>query len=125
MCQSVVFSLTLFPFQNGMDMGIVNAGNLPVYDDIPQDLLKLSENLLWNKDPNGTERLLEYAEVRMLFMYVCMYSMCDICMYAECACTPLCSMHACAHKHIHTRLLNHTHARTHARTCTHATFFTA
>jgi 5-methyltetrahydrofolate--homocysteine methyltransferase len=48
--------------QNGMDMGIVNAGNLPVYDDIPKDLLEMSENLLWNKDPNGTERLLEYAE---------------------------------------------------------------
>lgn len=49
--------------QAGMDMGIVNAGNLPVYDDIPKKLLELCENLLWNKDPNGTERLLEYAQV--------------------------------------------------------------
>ena len=47
-----------------MDMGIVNAGNLPVYDDIDKDLLELCENVLWNKDPDGTERLLEYAQVR-------------------------------------------------------------
>ena len=46
-----------------MDMGIVNAGNLPVYDDIPKELLEMCENLLWNKDPNGTEKLLEYAQV--------------------------------------------------------------
>ena len=44
-------------------MGIVNAGNLPVYDDIKKDLLKLCEDVLWNKDPNGTEKLLEYAQV--------------------------------------------------------------
>ena len=46
-----------------MDMGIVNAGNLPVYSDIPKDLLLLCENLLWNRDPGGTEKLLEYAQV--------------------------------------------------------------
>ena len=46
-----------------MDMGIVNAGNLPVYDDIPKDLLSLCENLLWNRDPSGTEKLLEFAQV--------------------------------------------------------------
>ena len=44
-------------------MGIVNAGNLPVYDDIPKDLLQLCEDLLWNRDPNGTDKLLEYAQV--------------------------------------------------------------
>ena len=48
-----------------MDLGIVNAGNLPVYDDIAKDLLVLCENLLWNRDPNGTEKLLEYAQVHM------------------------------------------------------------
>jgi len=47
-----------------MDMGIVNAGCLPVYDDIDPKLLELCENLLWNKDPDGTEKLLTYAEVR-------------------------------------------------------------
>ena len=45
-------------------MGIVNAGCLPVYDDIDPKLLELCENLLWNKDPDGTEKLLTYAEVR-------------------------------------------------------------
>merc|ERR1719348_533770 len=48
--------------KNGMDMGIVNAGCLPVYDDIPADLLKLCEDLLWNLDQEGTEKLLEYAQ---------------------------------------------------------------
>jgi 5-methyltetrahydrofolate--homocysteine methyltransferase len=47
----------------GMDMGIVNAGNLPVYTDIDEDLLHLCENLLWDKDPDGTEKLLAYAQV--------------------------------------------------------------
>lgn len=46
-----------------MDMGIVNAGNLPVYSDIPEDLLLLCENLLWDRDPNGTEKLLTFAQV--------------------------------------------------------------
>jgi 5-methyltetrahydrofolate--homocysteine methyltransferase len=48
--------------QNGMDMGIVNAGCLPVYDDIDPKLLELCENLLWNRDPDGTEKLLQYAQ---------------------------------------------------------------
>lgn len=46
----------------GMDMGIVNAGQIPIYDDIPKDLLELCENALWNKDPEVTEKLLVYAE---------------------------------------------------------------
>ncbi|XP_071516049.1 methionine synthase-like isoform X2 [Panulirus ornatus] len=46
----------------GMDMGIVNAGCLPVYDDINQELLLLCESLLWNTDLEGTEKLLLYAE---------------------------------------------------------------
>ncbi|KAI9271609.1 methionine synthase [Phascolomyces articulosus] len=46
----------------GMDMGIVNAGFLTVYDDIPKDLLELCENAVWNKDPEVTEKLLEYAK---------------------------------------------------------------
>jgi len=47
--------------RNGMDMGIVNAGALPMYDDIPKDLLEICENLLWNLDPEGTDKLLEYS----------------------------------------------------------------
>jgi len=48
--------------KNGMDMGIVNAGVMPLYDDIPKDLLKICEDLLWNLDPEGTEKLLDYAQ---------------------------------------------------------------
>ncbi|XP_034964274.2 methionine synthase isoform X1 [Zootoca vivipara] len=46
----------------GLDMGIVNAGNLPVYDDIHKELLQLCEDLIWNKDPEATEKLLRYAQ---------------------------------------------------------------
>ena len=38
-----------------MDMGIVNAGALPLYDDIEKELLKLCEDLLWNLDPEGRQ----------------------------------------------------------------------
>ncbi|XP_070576417.1 methionine synthase-like [Ptychodera flava] len=48
--------------QAGMDMGIVNAGNLPLYDDIEPKLLKLCEDIIWNKDQQATELLLEYAQ---------------------------------------------------------------
>ncbi|KAI8882427.1 methionine synthase-like protein [Backusella circina FSU 941] len=46
----------------GMDMGIVNAGFLTVYDDIPKDLLQLCEDAVWNRDPEVTEKLLDYAK---------------------------------------------------------------
>ncbi|GFR95585.1 methionine synthase [Elysia marginata] len=46
----------------GMDMGIVNAGALPLYDDIDAKLLELCEAVLWNKDPDATEKLLEFAQ---------------------------------------------------------------
>lgn len=45
-------------------MGIVNAGSLPVYDDIDKELLELCENLIWNRDPSATDKLLVYAQVR-------------------------------------------------------------
>lgn len=44
-------------------MGIVNAGNLPVYDDIDKELLTMCENLIWNKEADATDRLLAYAQV--------------------------------------------------------------
>jgi 5-methyltetrahydrofolate--homocysteine methyltransferase len=46
----------------GMDMGIVNAGQLAVYDEIPKDLLDLVEDVLLNRRPDGTERLIAFAE---------------------------------------------------------------
>ncbi|KAL0487344.1 5-methyltetrahydrofolate--homocysteine methyltransferase, partial [Acrasis kona] len=47
----------------GMDMGIVNAGALPIYDDIPKDTLKLVEDAIWNKHEQATENLLAYSEI--------------------------------------------------------------
>lgn len=47
-------------------MGIVNAGNLPVYDNIDKELLLLCENLIWNRDPEATDKLLLYAQVHAL-----------------------------------------------------------
>ena len=46
----------------GMDMGIVNAGALAVYDDIPGELLEAVEDVLLNRRPDATERLTEMAE---------------------------------------------------------------
>ncbi|ELR17587.1 5methyltetrahydrofolate-homocysteine methyltransferase [Acanthamoeba castellanii str. Neff] len=45
----------------GMDMGIVNAGNLPIYDSIPKEALDLVEDCIFNRRPDSTERLLAYA----------------------------------------------------------------
>ena len=46
----------------GMDMGIVNAGQLVVYEDIPQDLLEHVEDVIFNRRPDATERLVQFAE---------------------------------------------------------------
>ena len=46
----------------GMDMGIVNAGQLAVYEEIPPELLELVEDVLLNRRKDATERLVEYAE---------------------------------------------------------------
>jgi 5-methyltetrahydrofolate--homocysteine methyltransferase len=48
--------------QAGMDMGIVNAGQLEVYEEIPRDLRDLVEDVLLNRRPDATERLLAFAE---------------------------------------------------------------
>ncbi|WP_026999644.1 methionine synthase [Eisenibacter elegans] len=46
----------------GLDMGIVNAGMIEVYEDIPKDMLELIEDVLLNRRPDATERLVDYAE---------------------------------------------------------------
>lgn len=46
----------------GLDMGIVNAGQLAVYEEIPKDLLELVEDVLLNRRKDATERLINFAE---------------------------------------------------------------
>jgi 5-methyltetrahydrofolate--homocysteine methyltransferase len=46
----------------GMDMGIVNAGQLAIYEDIPRELRDRVEDVVLNRRPDATERLLEIAE---------------------------------------------------------------
>lgn len=48
--------------KEGMDMGIVNAGMIEVYDEIPKDLLEHVEDVLLNRRDDATERLLAFAE---------------------------------------------------------------
>src|SRR6202008_1940053 len=46
----------------GMDMGIVNAGQLGVYEEIPAELRERVEDVIWNRRPDAPERLVELAE---------------------------------------------------------------
>jgi 5-methyltetrahydrofolate--homocysteine methyltransferase len=46
----------------GMDMGIVNAGQLGVYEEIPKDLLDQVEDVIFDRRPDATERLVSFAE---------------------------------------------------------------
>ncbi|MEI8011667.1 MAG: methionine synthase [Candidatus Omnitrophota bacterium] len=46
----------------GLDMGIVNAGMLAVYEEIPRDLFSLVENVILNRQPDATEKLVAFAE---------------------------------------------------------------
>ncbi|MDR0807266.1 MAG: methionine synthase [Enterobacteriaceae bacterium] len=48
--------------KNGMDMGIVNAGQLAIYDDLPADLKDAVEDVILNRRADSTERLLDVAE---------------------------------------------------------------
>ena len=46
----------------GLDMGIVNAGQLEVYEEIPKDLLERVEDVLLNRRPDAADRLTDFAE---------------------------------------------------------------
>jgi 5-methyltetrahydrofolate--homocysteine methyltransferase len=46
----------------GLTMGIVNAGQIGVYDEIPKDLLEHVEDILFNRRPDATERMVKFAE---------------------------------------------------------------
>ncbi len=48
--------------QAGMDMGIVNAGQLAIYEDIPKELRDVVEEVILNKNPEATDKLLEIAD---------------------------------------------------------------
>ncbi len=54
-------SFLFHAIEAGLDMGIVNAGQLAVYEDIPADLLECVEDVLFNRRPDATERLVEFA----------------------------------------------------------------
>lgn len=61
--REAMHSVFLFHAINaGLDMGIVNPGMLQIYDEIPKDLLEKIEDLVLNRRPDATERLLEFAE---------------------------------------------------------------
>ncbi|UXO68198.1 methionine synthase [Pantoea dispersa] len=51
-----------YAIRNGMDMGIVNAGQLAIYDDLPAELRDAVEDVILNRRDDGTERLLTLAE---------------------------------------------------------------
>ena len=48
--------------QAGMDMGIVNAGLIEVYEEVPKDLMERVEDVLFNRREDATDRLTDYAE---------------------------------------------------------------
>jgi 5-methyltetrahydrofolate--homocysteine methyltransferase len=60
--RQVLHSVFLYhAIKAGLDMGIVNAGALPVYDQIDEKIKTLAEDLIFNKRPDATERILEAA----------------------------------------------------------------
>ncbi|MGI9238059.1 MAG: methionine synthase [Woeseiaceae bacterium] len=61
--REAIHSVFLFhAIRAGMDMGIVNAGQLAIYDDLPKDLRDAVEDVILNRDPEGTDKLLAVAE---------------------------------------------------------------
>ena len=55
-------SFLLHAIRAGMDMGIVNAGQIVVYEEIPKDLLDHVEDVIFDRRPDATERLVAFAE---------------------------------------------------------------
>jgi 5-methyltetrahydrofolate--homocysteine methyltransferase len=56
------FAFLFHAIRAGLDMGIVNAGMLEVYEEIPKDLLERVEDVLLNRRPDATERLVTFGE---------------------------------------------------------------
>ncbi len=61
MREAIHASFLYHAIRAGLDMGIVNAGQLMVYEEIPKDLLELIEDVLFNRREDATERLVEFA----------------------------------------------------------------
>lgn len=62
MVREAIHSVFLYhAIKAGMDMGIVNAGQLAIYDDLPEELRNAVEDVIQNKDADATERLLDIA----------------------------------------------------------------
>ena len=60
--REAIHSVFLFhAIRAGLDMGIVNPGMLQIYDEIEPELLQLTEDLVMNRRPDATERLLDFA----------------------------------------------------------------
>jgi 5-methyltetrahydrofolate--homocysteine methyltransferase len=60
--REAIHSVFLFhAIEAGLDMGIVNAGQLAVYEEIPSDLLTHVEDVIFNRRPDATERLVQFA----------------------------------------------------------------
>lgn len=90
---SFLSSFLSFPFQAmhsvflyhavkaGMDMGIVNAGMLEIYDDIEPKLLKIVEDAVNNKHDGATEALLDAAEVGAMLVMLCHVMVCCVCYF--------------------------------------------
>lgn len=51
-----------YAIREGLDMGIVNPAMLQIYDEIPKELLEYVEDVVLNRKPDATERLVDYAE---------------------------------------------------------------
>ncbi|SQI46023.1 Methionine synthase [Serratia plymuthica] len=62
-CAEAIHAVFLYhAIRNGMDMGIVNAGQLAIYDDLSDELRNAVEDVILNRRDDGTERLLDLAE---------------------------------------------------------------
>ena len=60
--EAIHASFLYYAIKAGMDMGIVNAGMMEVYEELPKDLLVLVEDVIFNRNPGATEALTAYAE---------------------------------------------------------------
>src|SRR5439155_8257519 len=61
-CQAIHSAFLYHARQAGLDIAIVNAVQLPVYDDIPRELLEHVEDIIFDRRTDATERMVTFAE---------------------------------------------------------------